>query len=129
MTHIIISFQIQLDNIQHHVKHVPGNIFVLSKSLLLEEYPISRFLFDVGGSFGLFLGLSIASLVGLTERLIRTIWWCIVDRVTVSKQRVRSPVVLLRHRETPMNDTLMRMSSRQTMSTATSDYLSVELND
>ena len=45
----VISFQLVVDNLQKSIHHVP-------------EYPLSRFLSDVGGSFGLFLGISIASI-------------------------------------------------------------------
>ena len=37
------------------------------------EYPFSRFVSDVGGSFGLFLGISAATLVGLIEMIFQTL--------------------------------------------------------
>ena len=37
------------------------------------EYPFSRFISDVGGSFGLFLGISAATLVGLIEMFFQTL--------------------------------------------------------
>ena len=63
----VISFQLVVDNLQKSIHHVP-------------EYPLSRFLSDVGGSFGLFLGISIASIVGYIEKMILWTRRFIVDR-------------------------------------------------
>ena len=38
------------------------------------EYPFSRFISDVGGSFGLFLGISAATLVGLIEMMLNILF-------------------------------------------------------
>ena len=50
------------------------------------EYPFSRFISDVGGSFGLFLGISAATLVGLIEMffqtLIRSIFRLVSKRIS-----------------------------------------------
>ena len=69
----IISFRIQVDNVQRSIQTVP-------------EYPLSRFLSDVGGSFGLFLGISIASIVGYTEKFVRGL-----RKFIISKVRVETP--------------------------------------
>ena len=37
------------------------------------EYPFSRFISDVGGSFGLFLGISAVTIVGLIEMMLNSI--------------------------------------------------------
>ena len=63
----VISFQLVLDNLQKSIHHVP-------------EYPLSRFLSDVGGSFGLFLGISIASIVGYIEKMILWTRRFIIDK-------------------------------------------------
>ena len=38
------------------------------------EYPFSRFVSDVGGSFGLFLGISAATLVGFAEMIVQIVF-------------------------------------------------------
>ena len=38
------------------------------------EYPFSRFISDVGGSFGLFLGISAATIVGLIEMMLNILF-------------------------------------------------------
>ena len=54
----IVSFKIEIEPIQTIIHEKP-------------EYPLSRFLSDVGGSFGLFLGISIASIVSYLEKVLK----------------------------------------------------------
>ena len=39
-----------------------------------KEYPFSRFISDVGGSLGLFMGISAATVVGIFELIFVSIW-------------------------------------------------------
>ena len=39
-----------------------------------KEYPFSRFISDVGGSLGLFMGISAATVVGIFELIVVSIW-------------------------------------------------------
>jgi len=56
------------------------------------EYPFERFLSDIGGSFGIFLGISVATIVGFFEFVFNSFTQYIQHKVCVRVVTLKFPM-------------------------------------
>ena len=58
-----------------------------------KEYPFSRFISDVGGSLGLFMGISAATVVGIFELII--VFLCRVSTLSSIKHFIMAVLIFV----------------------------------